>query len=126
MRKVRAVSSVGLAVLVIISAGLVMGCVMYPPYPPDDSAAWQRLSPEMQQSWEEYYQRRQQAWEEYRQRQQQALEDYQRWSEEYYEKYGRYPPPPAPPGYYVRPYPGYYYRPVPVYPYRYRNPYFPY
>ncbi|MEW6659824.1 MAG: hypothetical protein AB1424_14290 [Thermodesulfobacteriota bacterium] len=104
-----------LAGMVVLAAALAKGCVTaYPPYPPSqDDAAWNRLSPEMQQQWTDYYQRReqaqkdfeqqqQQAWEDYGRQQQQSQEDYQRWREDYYKRYGFYPDQPQgagpPPG----------------------------
>lgn len=107
-----AVSFLKLAGMSVLTASLIMGCVpAYPPYPPSqDDAAWNRLSPEMQQQWTDYYQRREQAQKDYQQGQQQAWDDdnrqqqqqsqgdYQRWREDYYKRYGVYPDQQAPGG----------------------------
>jgi hypothetical protein len=107
----------GLGGLALLTAAMIMGCVAaYPPYPPSqDDAAWNRLSPEMQQQWTDYYQRREQAqkdyqqrqqqgWEDYNRQQQQAQEDYQRQQEDYYKQHGYYPDQPQGAG--PRPEPG--------------------
>jgi hypothetical protein len=86
-----AVRLFGLAGMMVLAVAMSMGCVTaYPPYPPSqDDAAWNRLSPEMQQQWTDYYQRREQAQKDYQQRQQQAWEDYNRQQQQSQENYPR-------------------------------------